>query len=73
MSPGIRVRVTQMVDGYERKKRKCFRCQSEDHLLRDCPRKGELGRYLNDKGTLGPQGTRKPPTKPTAKWEGNSD
>ena len=61
--PAVRIRVTRMVDTYEGRKRKCFHCGSEDHLVRDCPT-GQVfsARYLNPKAIPKTQGARNPKT-----------
>ena len=58
----FRVRVAHMVDQFEKKKRKCFQCSSTEHLVRDCPKRGDFANtYLNAKG-VPKSGGRKPPT-----------
>ena len=59
----FRVRVTNLVDKYEVKKRRCFQCNSEDHLVRDCPSRGNFAdKFLNGQGGPTKRGARDPQT-----------
>ena len=47
---GLNVRMAVAMQEYEKPRRKCFICQSTDHLMRDCPDQKNYRRPLPPKG-----------------------
>ena len=47
---GLNVRMAAAMQEYEKPRRKCFLCQSLDHLMRDCPDQKNYRRPLPPKG-----------------------
>ena len=47
---GLNVRMAVAMQEYEKPRRKCFICQSTDHLMRDCPDQKNFHRPLPPKG-----------------------
>ena len=67
---GLNVRMAVAMQEHERQKRKCFICQSTEHLMRDCPNQKNSRRPLQPKGPYknksAPESTKpSPPAQPT--------
>ena len=39
----LQMKMAQAIHAHEQSTRHCFRCNSPDHLIKDCPEKNELG------------------------------
>ena len=39
----LQMKMARAIHAHEQSTRRCFRCNSPDHLIKDCPEKNELG------------------------------